>query len=47
MENFSNKGGALDFYSDDGSIEALFPGRDYSRTEFTHRMSATCGFGFR
>jgi hypothetical protein len=26
LENFSNKGGALDFYSDDGSIEALFPG---------------------
>jgi hypothetical protein len=38
-ENFSNKGGALDFYIDDASIEALFPGKDYSRTKFTYQMS--------
>jgi hypothetical protein len=44
---FQYKGGASDFYSDDASIEALLPGRDYSRTKFTHQMSATCRFGVR
>jgi hypothetical protein len=38
-ENFPNNGGALDFYIDDASIEALFPGKDYSRTKFTYQMS--------
>jgi endonuclease/exonuclease/phosphatase family metal-dependent hydrolase len=34
-ENFSNRGGALDFYQ--GDHEALFPG--LSKTEFTYQMS--------
>jgi hypothetical protein len=38
-ENSTNKGGALDFYIDDASIEALFPGQNYSRTKFTYQMS--------
>jgi hypothetical protein len=38
-ENFTNKGGALDFYIDDASIEALFPAQDYSREKFTYQMS--------
>jgi hypothetical protein len=32
-ENFTNNGGALDFYIDDASIEELFPGKNYSRTK--------------
>lgn len=38
-ENFTNKGGALDFYIDDASIEALFPGKSYTREKFTFQMS--------
>ncbi len=38
-ENFTNKGGALDFYIDDASIEALFPGKNYTREKFTYQMS--------
>ena len=32
-ENFTNTGGALDFFIDDASIDELFPGKNYSRTE--------------
>jgi endonuclease/exonuclease/phosphatase family metal-dependent hydrolase len=38
-ENFTNKGGALDFYINDAGIEELFPGKNYSRTKFTFQMS--------
>jgi hypothetical protein len=34
-EIFTNKGGALNFYIDDASIEALFPAQDYTREKFT------------
>jgi hypothetical protein len=33
------RGGALDFFIDDASIDELFPGKDYSRTKFTYQMS--------
>jgi hypothetical protein len=39
LGEFYQQGGALDFYIDDASIEALFPGKDYSRTKFTYQMS--------
>ena len=38
-ENFTNNGGALDFFIDDASIDELFPGKNYSRTKFTFQMS--------
>jgi len=38
-ENFTNKGGALDFYVDEHSIEALFPGKNYTKEKFTYQMS--------
>ena len=38
-ENFTNKGGALDFYVDEDSIEALFPGKNYTKEKFTYQMS--------
>jgi len=38
-ENFTNAGGALDFYIDDTHIDALFPGHGYTREKFTYQMS--------
>jgi len=38
-ENFTNDGGALDFYIDDAYIEELFPGKNYTRQKFTYQMS--------
>jgi len=38
-ENFTDNGGALDFYIDDASIEELFPGKNYTRQKFTFQMS--------
>ena len=38
-ENFTNHGGALDFYIDDAHIEELFPGKNYTRQKFTYQMS--------
>jgi len=38
-ENFTNRGGALDFFIDDAHINELFPGKKYSRAKFTFQMS--------
>jgi endonuclease/exonuclease/phosphatase family metal-dependent hydrolase len=38
-ENFTNQGGALDFFIDDKGIEALFPGSNYTRAKFTYQLS--------
>lgn len=38
-ENFTNDGGAVDFFIDDAHIEELFPGKGYTRTKFTYQMS--------
>ena len=38
-ENFTNAGGALDFFIDDAHIEELFPGKKYTRDKFTFQMS--------
>ena len=38
-ENFTNFGGALDFFADDAHINELFPGENYSRHKFTFQMS--------
>lgn len=38
-ENFTNHGGALDFFLDDAHIEELFPGKNYDRQRFTYQMS--------
>ncbi len=38
-ENFTNHGGALDFFLSDAHIQELFPGRNYTRKKFTYQMS--------
>jgi endonuclease/exonuclease/phosphatase family metal-dependent hydrolase len=38
-DNFTNCGGALDFFIDDAHIDELFPGKNYSRRKFTFQMS--------
>ncbi len=38
-DNFTNDGGAVDFYLDDAHIEELFPGKSYTREKFTFQMS--------
>jgi endonuclease/exonuclease/phosphatase family metal-dependent hydrolase len=38
-ENFTNDGGALDFFIDNAHIEKLFPGKGYTRAKFTYQMS--------
>ena len=38
-ENFTNAGGALDFFISDAHIKELFPGQGYSREKFTYQMS--------
>jgi endonuclease/exonuclease/phosphatase family metal-dependent hydrolase len=38
-KNFTNRGGAVDFFIDDDHIEELFPGKGYTRTQFTFQMS--------
>jgi endonuclease/exonuclease/phosphatase family metal-dependent hydrolase len=38
-DNFTNCGGALDFFIDNAHIEELFPGKNYSRQKFTFQMS--------
>ncbi len=38
-ENFTNHGGALDFFIDDAHIKELFPGKNYTREKFTYQMS--------
>jgi len=38
-DNFTNCGGALDFFIDDAHIDELFPGKNYSRQKFTFQMS--------
>jgi len=38
-DNFTNCGGALDFFIDDEHIDELFPGKNYSRLKFTFQMS--------
>ncbi|MEP6685562.1 MAG: endonuclease/exonuclease/phosphatase family protein [Verrucomicrobiota bacterium] len=38
-ENFTNHGGALDFFIDNAHIEQLFPGKNYTRDKFTFQMS--------
>ncbi len=38
-ENFTNAGGALDFYIDDAHIEELFPGKNLTREKFTYQLS--------
>jgi endonuclease/exonuclease/phosphatase family metal-dependent hydrolase len=37
--NFTNCGGALDFFIDDAHIDELFPGKKYSREKFTFQIS--------
>lgn len=37
--NFTNAGGAVDFYIDDDHIEELFPGKNFTRDKFTFQMS--------
>jgi len=39
ISNFTNSGGALDFFVSDASIEKLFPGKNYTREKFTYQMS--------
>lgn len=36
---FTNEGGALDFFISDARIKELFPGKNYSRQEFSFQMS--------
>ena len=38
-DNFTNDGGAVDFYLDDAHIDELFPGKGYTREKFTFQMS--------
>jgi hypothetical protein len=38
-ENFTNCGGALDFFIDEARINELFLGKNYSRHKFTFQMS--------
>lgn len=38
-DNFTNAGGALDFFIDVAHIEELFPGKGYTRDKFTYQMS--------
>jgi hypothetical protein len=38
-DNFTNCGGALDFFIDDAHIDELFPGKNYTRQKFTFQMS--------
>ncbi len=38
-ENFTNHGGALDFFIDNAHIDELFPGKNYTRDKFTFQMS--------
>jgi endonuclease/exonuclease/phosphatase family metal-dependent hydrolase len=38
-ENFTNDGGALDFFIDNAHIDQLFPGKNYTREKFTYQMS--------
>jgi endonuclease/exonuclease/phosphatase family metal-dependent hydrolase len=38
-ENFTNAGGAVDFFIDNAHIEQLFPGKGYDRDKFTYQMS--------
>jgi endonuclease/exonuclease/phosphatase family metal-dependent hydrolase len=38
-DNFTNCGGALDFFIDNAHIDELFPGKNYSRQKFTFQMS--------
>ncbi len=37
--NFTNCGGALDFFIDDAHFNELFPRKNYSRHKFTFQMS--------
>ena len=38
-ENFTNHGGALDFFISNAHIDELFPGRHYTREKFTCQLS--------
>jgi hypothetical protein len=38
-ENFTNAGGAVDFFVGDNKINKLFPGKNYTRDKFTYQMS--------
>lgn len=38
-DNFTDCGGALDFFIDDAHIDELFPGKNYTRQKFTFQMS--------
>ncbi len=38
-EDFTNHGGALDFFIDDAHIDELFPGKKYTRAKFTYQLS--------
>jgi endonuclease/exonuclease/phosphatase family metal-dependent hydrolase len=38
-ENFTNHGGAIDFFIDEDHIEELFPGKHYTPDQFTFQMS--------
>ena len=38
-KRFSNAGGTLDFYGNDGNVKKLLPGKNYSRTKFSFQLS--------
>jgi len=38
-ENFTNHGGALDFFISNAHIDELFPGKNYTREKFTYQLS--------
>lgn len=38
-ENFTNAGGAVDFFISDAHIEELFPGKNLTREKFTYQLS--------
>ena len=38
-DRFSKIGGAVDFFVDDASIEELFPGKNYTRDQFSFQLS--------
>ncbi|MGI8437071.1 MAG: hypothetical protein ACR2NX_09240 [Chthoniobacterales bacterium] len=46
-ENFTNRGGALDFFIDDAHIEELFPGKITRGRSSPFSSRIICRFGFR
>lgn len=38
-DRFSDRGGTLDFFGSDAKIKELFPGKNYTRTQFSYQLS--------